>query len=249
MLCSARTRVGIPRCRCVVHLSEYSAQVSIDRQMGQAPAAPAIRERLHAAFDRLLVEYSQWGGYRFHGWTDYPDSSNYFGPLIWSEDDGVLRFCLELEKEFPHQVHCEFSIDKATRQDWEQTRVPVAPSKKPGGEVVDIVVSDFATFLDDDTAQAAFRGRTHEAFVEVKWLRKGWAGGRFEHDAHKRVKQVETDLQKLAWHLKLGRCLTAAMLVFDDENFFSQHGADVAWPHGVECLICGPAELQRRGLE
>jgi hypothetical protein len=207
-----------------------------------------VRRRLRAACERLLTEYAEWGGHRFHGWTDFPDTSNYFGPVVWSEADCVLRFCLELEKEFPRKVHCELSIDKATRDDWERQREPVPEGKRPRRQAVDIVVSDLDGFLADSTAQAVFRHRQHEAFIEVKWLKRGWRGHTFEYDARKRVKQVEEDLQKLAWNLEVGRCATAAMLIFDDEDYFEEHSTATTWPAGVERLVVGPAALKRRGL-
>jgi hypothetical protein len=195
-----------------------------------------------------VAEYADWGGHRFHGWTDYSDASNYLGPTIWSEADCVFRFCLELEKSFPRNVHCEFSIDKSTRQDWELRGQRAVAGKRPGREIIDIVVSDLDRFVADETARDMFRRKRHEAFIEVKWLKKGWRGHAFEHDARKRVTGVEHDLQRLAWNLEIGRCLTAAMLVVDDEGFLDEHAASIPWPPDVERFVLGPAELERRGL-
>jgi hypothetical protein len=102
-----------------------------------------------------------------------------------------LRFCIELEKEFPRQVHCEFSIDKSSRHDWGQGPTPLATGQKPGREVVDIVISNLDGLAADDTAQQNFRTRTHEAFIEVKWLKKGWAHGRFELRASLRERPAQ----------------------------------------------------------
>jgi hypothetical protein len=38
------------------------------------------------------------------------------------------------------------------------------------------------------------------------------------------------------------------MLVVDDEDFFERHADQVVWPDGIERLVCGPAELRRRGV-
>jgi len=213
-----------------------------------ALSAVEIGQRLNTAFDRLLDQYAEWGGHRFHGWTDYDDPSNYFGGVIWSEADCVLRFCLELEKEFPQQVHCEFSIDKATRHDWERRLVPVPEGKRPGRQAIDIVVSDLSGFQADANAQHTFRHRQHEAFIEVKWLKKGWSDGPWRHEAPRRVREVDEDLRQLAWHLQLGRCWTAAMLVFDDEDSLHEYSPPIVWPSDVLRFVVGPAVLKERGL-
>jgi hypothetical protein len=63
-----------------------------------------IRDKVMNAFDRLLVGYAEWGGYRY-----------YHGPVIWSERDCDLRFAFELEREWPRAVHMEFAIGKTSR--------------------------------------------------------------------------------------------------------------------------------------
>ena len=152
----------------------------------------------------------------------------------------MLRLAFELERQFPRQVHCEFAIGKATRTDYDP--------KVEARQRVDIVVSDFEAFVEDETAEERYRTKRHELFVEVKWLLKGWWGQQFEMDAHKRVAGVEADLKKLERHLALGRCQVAAMVVFDDEGFFEHHGATIDWPAGVERLVVSPSELRTRGL-
>ena len=226
-----------------MHPSRY-----LDTVSGVTLTAVEVGHRLDDAFDRLVDRYARWGGHRFHGWTDYDDPSNYFGGVVWSEADCVLRFCLELEVEFPEQVHCEFSIDKATRHDWEQRLLPVAAGKRPGRQAIDIVVSDLGSFRADVAAQDAFRHRRHEAFIDAKWLKKGWREGPWRHEARRRVEEVKLDLAQLAWHLKVGRCLTAAMLVFDDEDFLSEYSPAIEWPPEVRPLVVGPAILKERGF-
>jgi hypothetical protein len=202
---------------------------------------PELRSRLHAAFDRLLADYADLGGYQFHGWTHEHEPRNYHGPFIWSEADCVFRFALELEKEFPRQVHCELKVNKNTRLDF--------PSEgEMRGLQVDIGISDLSAFTADDTAYDRFRSHQHLLFVEAKWFPKGYEGYQWEYVAREQVKAVQGDLDKLERHLRLGRCTVAAMLVVDDEDYFEKHGAGLVWPTGVERLVCGPAELRRRGL-
>lgn len=200
----------------------------------------AVRRGLQAAFARLLAAYVEVGGHRFHGWTEYDEPRNYYGPLIWSEADAVFRYALELEREFPRQVHCEFKVNRNTRLDF--------PDGDEKTQKVDIGISDLDGFAGDDTAHNRFREHQHLALIEAKWFAKGYRGLRWEYDAHNRVKAVQDDLDKLARHLRLGRCLVAAMLVVDDEDFFHEHTEQVTWPQGVERLVCGPAELRRRGM-
>jgi len=193
------------------------------------------------AYERFLEEYARWGGYRFHGWTDFPDTRNYQGPVIWSEADCALRFALELERAFPRSVHMEFAIGKATRLDYQ-----------PDGEKrqrVDVVVSDLSAFLEDEHSQERFQTHQHAAFIETKWLVKGWRGQRFERDAVKRAASVAADIRRLARNLELGRCLVAAVLVVDDEEYYS-----TTEPGGNENnarvwrLIASPRTLEERGL-
>lgn len=93
--------------------------------MSSAHVAPqqwspaGIRDKLSNAFERLLVGYASWGGYRSHGWTRETDGENYLGPVIWSERDCGLRFALELEKEWPGATHMEFALGKSTLADYD----------------------------------------------------------------------------------------------------------------------------------
>jgi hypothetical protein len=199
-----------------------------------------LRSRLHAAFDRLLAEYAMLGGHRFHGWTTADEPRNYQGPLIWSEADCVFRFALELEKEFPRQVHCELKVNRSTRLDF--------PEGDEKAQQVDIAISDLSDFAAEDTAYDRFRSHQHLLFVEAKWFLKGWAGNKWEFDARDQVGGVQGDLDKLRRHVRLRRCAVAAMLVVDDEDYFETHSGHIVWPEGVERLVCGPAELRRRGL-
>jgi hypothetical protein len=199
-----------------------------------------VRDKVMNAYDRLLVSYAGWGGHRYHGWTDYADAENYLGPVIWSERDCGLRFAFELEREWPQAVHMEFAIGKTSRGDFDSA------TEKP--QRVDVAVGDPSAFIEDETSGARFGRQVHELFCEVKWLSKGWRGNTWEHDARKRVAAIPVDLAKLAHHIALGRCAVAVMLVFDDEDYFAEHGADVTWPPGVWRLVVGPQALRRRGL-
>jgi hypothetical protein len=128
--------------------------------------ADVVLDRLHAAHGRFLAGCMEWGGHRFHGWTREADSANYLGPVIWSEVDCVLRFALELEKEFPNRVHCEVKINTSTRLHF--------PSDgEAGRQSVDIGVSDLSEFDAGEDAYDAFRSLRHALFVEVKWFSKG----------------------------------------------------------------------------
>lgn len=198
----------------------------------------AVLARLNAAHEHFLDGYVRWGGYQFHGWTAEADQRNYHGPVVWSEADCVLRFALELEREFPEQVHCEVKINKSSRLDF--------PSDAEKAQQVDIAVSDLGAFEAGDGAYDAFRSHRHALFVEVKWFQKGWRGGQWEFDGLDHVRRVEADLIKLDRHLRLGRCQVAAMLVVDDEGLFEEHGADLAWPAGVHRLMASPTEVDRR---
>lgn len=199
-----------------------------------------VEDSVVNAFERFLVGYAEWGGHRYHGWTDFPDPLNYLGPRIWSERDCGYRLGLELEQEWPGGVHMEFAIGKSSRLDFDP--------KAERAQRVDLAVSDLSQFLEGDDTQARFRTHRHEAFVEVKWLLKGWRGQRFEMDAHKRVAAVPADLAKLARHVELSRCAVAAMFIVDDEDYFLEHGPTDDWPVGVWRLLAGPHALRMRGL-
>jgi hypothetical protein len=243
---------------CIRALMDRIRQLVLARETGQRPPSTSragVEDALMDAYERTLEGYLRWGGYRFHGWTNFPDSSNFQGPLIWSEADCAFRLGLELEREFPRAVHTEFAIGKATRLDYD--------SDVEKRQRVDLVVSDLSTFVEDDTSQDRFRNLAHDAFIEAKWLVKGWRGNRFEQDAVRRVQSVYGDITKLCRHLELGRCRVAAVAVFDDEDYFAtsmgpedeenlgtpasamQAGDDVPGP--VWRLVLGPRALRARG--
>lgn len=241
--------LGLPSTwtRCMRALVERIREHVTSREAGRRPepnSLAAIEDGVMDAYERLLEVYAQWGGYRFHGWTDFPDTRNYQGPVVWSEADAALRFALELEREFPRSVHMEFAIGKATRSDYE----PDVEKRQR----VDLVVSDLSAFIEDETSQERFQTTRHGAFIETKWLVKGWRGYRFERDATKRATSVYEDIAKLGRHVTLGRCQVAAVLVFDDEDYFFAEGAaasPVTEPvPGVWMLVVGPSTLEARGL-
>ena len=196
-----------------------------------------IRDKVVNAFDRLLVGYAAWGGHRYHGWTSYENQHNYLGPVIWSERDCDLRFAFELEREWPQAVHMEFAIGKASRSDYDKS--------VEGFQRVDVAVSDLSAFAEDGTSFERFRSYRHEAFFEVKWFLKGWGDNR---DAKNRLADIPVDVAKLANHARLGRCVVAAMLVVDDEDYFHRHGSTDDWPEDVWRLYVGPSALEGRKL-
>jgi len=200
----------------------------------------AIQDRVIDAFERLVFEYARWGGYRSHGWTRYEDPQNYFGPVIRSESDCALRFAWELEREWPLAVHAEFPVSKANFADFDKNT--------ESQQRVDLAVTELGRFLEDETSQERFRSHRHEAFIEVKWLVKGWRGNPFEMDARKRVASVGVDAVKLANHLRLGRCAVAAAFVVDDEDYFAGESEMLEWPADVWRLVLGPETLRGYGL-
>lgn len=243
---------------CLRALTERIRELVHAREAGlpaELGSRTAIEDGLIDAYERTLDEYSRWGGYRFHGWTNFPDTHNFLGPVVWSENDCVLRFAVELERDFPRAVHTEFAIGKASRLDYD----PDVERRQR----VDLVVSNLAGFVEDETAQERFQTMTHDAFVEVKWLKKGWRGQRYEQDATTRTASVYEDIAKLRRHLELSRCRVAAVLVFDDEDYFVEslapeddqrlgtpatRGPLEEVPGPVWRLIIGPEALRERGL-
>jgi hypothetical protein len=229
---------------CMQALVERIRELVLAREAGRRPVPGSLldlEDGVMDAYGRFLEGYAMWGGHRFHGWTDFPDTHNFQGPLVWSEGDCALRFALELERVFPQQVHMEFAIGKSTRLDYEKDA--------ERRQRVDLVVSDLSGFEEDETSQERFQTLVHGAFIEAKWLVKGWEGQRFERDATKRVASVHADIAKLARHIRLGRCQVAAALVVDDEDYFRTHSdqldrsTDRVWR-----LVAGPDTLERHGL-
>jgi hypothetical protein len=196
-----------------------------------------ISDKVMNAYDRLLVGYASWGGWRYHGWLSYEDQANFLGPVIWSERDCDLRFCLELEKEWPGAVHQEFAISKSSRADYDPTTEKF--------QRVDVAVSDLSGFIEDASTGARFVRHRHEAFFEVKWFVKGFGTGR---DAKARWADIPIDVAKLANHLAKERCAVAGMLAFDDEEYFQAQTLEDGWPAGVWRLYVGPSALRWRGL-
>ncbi len=133
--------------------------------MNPRSTASTTEAALRAAYLRLLKSYAEWGGYRYYGWTRHSDPKNYYGPAVWSEADCVHRFAVELEQEFQGQIHTELGINKAMIASYEAT--------SNRRQAIDIVISDFDQFEEDETSQDRFRNKRHEAFIEAKWLKKG----------------------------------------------------------------------------
>jgi hypothetical protein len=200
--------------------------------------AEAINNRLDAAFTRLLKLYARLGGHNYPGWDDYDDPRNFKGPTFWSENDCVFRLALELEKEFPYQVHLELPVARWSFADFDKT-----VDKQ---ERVDLVVSDLHDFSEDETSQARFMTRQHELFLEGKYIPYGCART-WKFDHLRKIPSIVADAERLARHVERGHCLVAAVLVVDDENLFQDNRPNEQWPEAVRLLLASPGELQRRG--
>jgi hypothetical protein len=199
--------------------------------------AATINTSLDAAFARLLDVYARLGGHNYYGWDDYDDPRNYKGPTFWSEDDCVYRLALELEKEFPHQVHLELPVVRWSFADYD--------SKVDAKQRVDLVVSDLLDFAEDETSQERFRTRQHELFLEGKYLPAG-CSRRWRFDHIRKIDDIAADAARLARHLERGHCQVAAVLVVDDDNLFEDNRPE--WPDAVRLLVASPQELERRGI-
>src|SRR5262245_47470546 len=137
-------------------VSSAGRRVKANSYVSAVHARDQIRHGLFRAHERLLRDYRAWGGWRYYGWTHHGDSRNYYGPAIWSEADCVHRFTLALERTFPGQVHCQLGVNRALFESYEPTSDP--------RQAIDIVVSDFSGFGEDEDSQARFRSKRHEAF-------------------------------------------------------------------------------------
>ena len=199
-------------------IGDYAQAMNQDRSL----------ERLDAAYLSFLRAYSEWGGHRFYGWTQYEDPKNYLGPMIWSEADCVLRFAFELEREFPEQVHLEVPMARWTLLDYDK--------KLDARQYVDLVVSDFSDFKAGDHAQESFLSKQHELFVEVKYFRKS-AHGPWKFDLKKKLPSIAADIKRLALHVERGHCRYAAMLVVDDGGYFEEYGGEIEFGPVVPLVI------------
>jgi hypothetical protein len=198
-----------------------------------------INARLDEAFDRLLHVYARFGGHNYYGWDDHADPRNFRGPTFWSEDDCIFRFAVELEREFPFQVHLELPVARWTFADFDRT-----VDKQ---ERVDLAVTDLHGFVEDETSQERFMAHRHELFVEGKYIPYGGARTwRFDHLG--KIPSILADAQRLARHIERRHCLVAAMFLVDDENLFEDNRTGVAWPDPVRLLLASPRELERRGI-
>jgi hypothetical protein len=190
---------------------------------------------LDGAFARFLVSYGEYGGHRFHGWTDYGDPENYQGPMFWSEGDCVFRLALELEREFPGQVHLEVPVARWVFNDFNP--------KTDRRQFVDLVVSDLSSFERDGPAERAeqrFTTHRHEIFIEAKYFPHG-SSGRWRFDHIRKIPSILADAERLAAHLERGHCKVAAVLVVDNDNLFEDHRHNYEWPSNVELLVASPA--------
>jgi hypothetical protein len=201
------------------------------------PMSDGIREKLGVAFERFMDVYRVYGAHNHYGWRDYEDERNFRGPTFWSEDDCTFRLALELEREFPHQVHLDIPVAR-----WSFADFDANVDKR---ERIDLVVSDLLEFAEDETSQQRFLTKQHELFVEVKNFPQGCRGAwQFDHVA--RVREVEADAKRLQRHLERHHCLVAAVLVVDDEGLFEEHQATIEWLPDVHLLLASPNELALR---
>ena len=191
-------------------------------------------QRIEAAWGAFVASYATHGGHRFYGWDHAADPRNYYGPRFWSEADCAWRFALELEREFPEQVHMEVPVASWTFADFDKTI--------DGRQFVDIVVSDLRDFAEDDTSQARFRSVAHTLFVEVKFFPPG-CSRTWRHDHVRKVPAVVRDAERLARHLARGHCERAAILVVDDDCLFEDEHSKHAWPADVMQLVASPRRL------
>jgi hypothetical protein len=202
-------------------------------------ATEAINAHLDAAFTRLLQVYARYGAFNYYGWDDYADPRNFKGPTFWSEDDCLYRLALELEREFPYQVHLELPVARWSFADFDK-----AVDKQ---ERVDLVVSDLRDFVEDETSQQRFTTRQHELFVEGKYIPYGCAR-RWKFDHLRKIPSIIADAERLARHVERSHCRVAAVLVIDDENLFEDNPPTHPWPETVRRLLASPRELERRGI-
>lgn len=198
-----------------------------------------IHAVLMEAFGRFLDVYAQYGAHRYHGWVDYGDPQNYKGPTFWSEDDCIYRLALELEREFPHEVHLELPVARWSFADFDESA-----DKR---ERVDLVVSRLLNFIEDETSQERFMCYPHELFVEGKYLPAGCSKTwRFDHE--RKIVDVLADAERLARHVQRHHCLVAAVFVVDDDNLFEEMRNDHSWPDCVDLLVASPKKLAERGI-
>lgn len=197
------------------------------------PVEVAI-SRVERAFHRLMLDYAYEGGHHYYGRPKADDPRSYVGPLVWSEADAAFRFGVELEREFPRQVHLEFGLSSSTLADYDP--------KLDKRQFVDIVVSDLSGFWEDEDSNRRFSTHLHTAFIEVKRFVKGM----WDWDAAKMVPNIIGDIERLWRHVERGHCEIAVMLIVDDEDRFA--AANVEWPRPVRRLVVSPATVAEHRL-
>lgn len=184
-----------------------------------------IRAGISSAFRELEILFQERGGFHYPGDLELKADSNenygWFGPWAWSEGDYQFHFAKLLEKQFGEHVHLEMPLTRTTRDDLAAQEAEDGTKKRGGNLHVDIVVSD----LDDlerlprmgYEAGRCFRSRTHDAFIEVKRLRKGLPNWVVKGRADV-TSGITTDLEWLERHLQKKRCRVAAMLVANEQG-------------------------------
>jgi hypothetical protein len=201
----------------------------------------ALDAGLTKAFQFFLADYAEMGGHRFHGFAAYGDPRNYQGPHIWSEGDCQFRLAVALEKQFPGMVHLEVPLAKYTVQDYD----PAVDRR----QFVDIVVSDLSEF---DFERDVFAARSHDLFVEVKYVGHSTAR-EWSFDSRRKIQLgVRSDLERLRRQVEIGRCRRAALLLVDDDSHLDgvlhpkgPAGKGLPWSPLVRPLLASPTQLAR----
>ena len=127
----------------------------------------------------------------------------------------------------------EVALNSSTVHDFDRKRGDVP-------QMIDIVVSDLSEFEDPDS-DPRIAHHVHEAFIEAKHFRKGW----WPVSAARALDSVQRDVDRLAEHINRGHCRVAAVLILDDERFFTDRGSGIKWPHSVERYLLNESRARR----
>lgn len=192
---------------------------------GLTDADRLLAQGIEMAFERFRALYARWGGWRYYGRPDTTDPQGYRGPLLWTEEDCRFRLALELEREFPWQVHINPALVAATVADWDHA---VDTRQFP-----DVLISDLRLFEPDGDALRRFASLQHTALIEVKYLRRRMQ----TRDVNSAVEQIAAEARRLHRHLHRGRCRYAACFVVDDDGAFTAAANALVWPPGVDLLL------------
>ena len=202
-------------------------------RLPQRHSKAELKRRVQGAYERLLRQYTKTGGWRYYGRPNAQDPRGYQGPMFWAEMDGAFRMAVELEKEFPRQVHLEMALNTSTLHDFDKNL-----DRK---QFVDVVVSDLRGFEPDAETALRFARRRHDVFLEVKHFRKGW----WKPNLDRALRSVQTDADRLASHVERGHCTIAGALILDDDGKFEARREELTWPRGVEVYVASERTAAR----